>query len=243
MTTIKVQTQSPGRWVRFLLLIAFALGTSLQAQAQTNRAPGTVRVVLVGDSTVTDHAGWGLGFKQSTTNEVECINTARGGRSSKSFTDEGHWEKALTLQGDYYLIQFGHNDQPGKGPKRETDPATTYAQNMTRYVEEVQAIGGTPVLVTSLVRRKFDPAEEGQINSTLVPYVEAVKQVAAEKQVALIDLHAYSKEQCEKLGREKCYEFSPVKEDGSYDTTHLNAEGSVFFAMFVVTEFRKVMEQ
>ena len=49
-------------------------------------------------------------------------NTAANGRSSKSFIDEGKWAAALALKGDYYLIQFGHNDEPGKGPERETDP-------------------------------------------------------------------------------------------------------------------------
>ena len=79
------------------------------------------------------------------------------------FIDEGRWRGALALKGQYYLIQFGHNDEPGKGPERETDPKTTYFQNMARYVDEVRAIGATPVLVTSLVRRTFDPS--GKIRS------------------------------------------------------------------------------
>ena len=88
-------------------------------------------------------------------------NTAQNGRSSKSFRDEGHWATALAAKGDYYLIQFGHNDQPGKGPERETDPATTFPANMARYVDEVRAIGATPILVTSLVRRTFSETEPG----------------------------------------------------------------------------------
>src|SRR5690242_7030277 len=74
-----------------------------------------IKIVLIGDSTVTDNAGWGLGFKQFLdTNKVELINTARGGRSSMSFMREGRWTDALELHGDYYLIQFGHNNEPGK---------------------------------------------------------------------------------------------------------------------------------
>ncbi|MDB6115837.1 MAG: Pectinesterase, partial [Lacunisphaera sp.] len=157
------------------------------------------RIVLVGDSTVNDRTGWGTGFKQFLEG-AECINTALGGRSSKSFRDEGHWEPALALKGDYYLIQFGHNDEPGKGPERETDPATTFTRNMARYVDEVRAIGGKPILVTSLVRRNFDPAHPGKIRPGLVPYVEAVKKLAADRHVPLIDLHARSIEYCERIG-------------------------------------------
>src|SRR6185503_21064241 len=99
--------------------------------------------------------GWGLGFRRLVDADVTITNTAQNGRSSKSFRDEGLWATAFDARGDYYLIQFGHNDQPGKGPERETDPATTFPANMARYVDDVRAIGATPILVTSLVRRTF----------------------------------------------------------------------------------------
>jgi len=224
---------------RSLLLAAMVLvGLTASPAADDGNTPQKLRIVLVGDSTVTDHAGWGLGFKQSVTGPAECINTARGGRSSRSFIDEGHWTNALALKGDYYLIQFGHNDQPGKGPKRETDPETTYTQFMARYVDEARAIGATPILVTSLVRRKFEAPDDVRIRSTLTPYVDAVKRLAAERDVPVIDLHASSKALCEQLGREGCYAFSPVNEDGSYDTTHLNAKGRALFAQLVVAPLR-----
>ena len=104
------------------------------AQPMAAAAAPNIRIVLVGDSTVNDGGGWGYGFKQYLTTNAECINTAANGRSSKSFMAEGRWTNALALHGDYYLIQFGHNDEPGKGTDRETDPATTYKQNLERYV-------------------------------------------------------------------------------------------------------------
>ncbi len=159
-----------------------------------------MRIVLVGDSTVTDHAGWGLGFQQFLTGNVECTNTSQGGRSSKSFIAEGRWARALALKGDYYLIQFGHNDEPGKGEDRTTDPDTTYTTNLLRYVDEARAIGAKPVLVTCLTRRQWDKSGDGKINSSLVPYVEAMKRVAATRNVPLVDLHARSIELCERLG-------------------------------------------
>jgi polygalacturonase/lysophospholipase L1-like esterase len=206
----------------------------------TVAAPKTPLIVLVGDSTVTDESGWGLGFKRFLADGVTCTNLARGGRSSKSYLAEGHWEKALALKGDYYLIQFGHNDQPGKGPERETDPATTYAANMARYVDEARAIGATPILVTSLTRRIFSTNDPARIESTLTPYVEAVKKLAAEKHVPLIDLHARSIALCEKLGPAGVEKLNPIK-DGKPDRTHLDAAGSEVFARLVVEDLRRVV--
>lgn len=201
-----------------------------------------VRIVLVGDSTVTDNKGWGLGFKRFLTDRAECINAAASGRSSKSFINEGRWAQALALKGDYYLIQFGHNDEPGKG-ERSTDPNTTYREFMTRYVDETRAIGAKPILVTSLVRRQWDKSGSGKINSSLTPYVEVVKKLAKEKNVPLVDLHARSKELCEQLGKEKCCEFSPIKDMNQFDDTHLNAKGSVLFAPLVVEELVRAVPE
>jgi pectinesterase len=196
------------------------------------------RIVLVGDSTVTDRSGWGSGFRTLLTADVECVNTAVGGRSSKSFRAEGHWDRALALRGDYYLIQFGHNDQPGKGPDRETDPATTFAANLARYVDEVRAIGGTPVLVTSLVRRTFDPANPGKLADTLAPYAAATRRVAREKQVPLLDLHRRSLQLCEEWGPARCEALNPPGDRGP-DRTHLDAHGSLVFAELVADELRR----
>ena len=74
--------------------------TERQAPSNWNvpNALTTLRIVLVGDSTVTDHAGWGQGFKRYLKDGVECVNTAQGGRSSKSFIDEGRLEKAIEVK-------------------------------------------------------------------------------------------------------------------------------------------------
>ena len=227
-----------------MLLLAFLLATAapLSVGDAGPRPERKVRIVLVGDSTVTDKAGWGLGFKRFLTDRAECINTAAGGRSSKSFVSEGRWKKALELKGDYYLIQFGHNDEPGKGD-RSTESSTTYREFMARYVDDARAIGAKPILVTSLVRRQFDKSDNHKINSSLTPYVEAVKKLAAEKNAPLVDLHARSKELCEQWGKEKCYEFSPVKGTNQFDGTHLNATGSVIFARLVVEELIRAVPE
>ncbi|MEJ1971805.1 MAG: rhamnogalacturonan acetylesterase [Lacunisphaera sp.] len=227
-----------------LALASACLALAAASAAMTDAAPPKpVRIVLVGDSTVTDFAGWGLGFKAFLTDRAEWRDAARSGRSSKSYRDEGHWAKALALQGDYYLIQFGHNDQPGKGPKLETDPDTTFTENMARYVDEVRAIGGKPILVTSLTRRNFDREHPDKIHSTLWPYVDAVKRLAAAKQVPLIDLHARSIELCERLGPAGCAALNPIDEKGAEDRTHLGPHGSVLFARLVVEDLHKVMPE
>lgn len=223
--------------LHLLCAAAIFLFVGILFSTEPTPVPHTIKIVLVGDSTVNDGGGWGFGFKQFLTGDVECTNTAANGRSSKSFITEGRWQQALALKGDYYLIQFGHNDEPGKGPDRETDPATTYPQNLARFVDDVRAIGGQPVLVTPLTRRNFDKSGNGKLAPNLKPYVAAMKRVAAEKRVPLVDLHARSVELCERLGPEETAKFNPVK-DGKPDTTHLNAGARVAFARLVVEELR-----
>jgi lysophospholipase L1-like esterase len=219
------------------VLLPLLAGVARPAAAQ---APGP-HIVLVGDSTVTEGSGWGLGFRRLVDADVTVTNTAQNGRSSKSFRDEGHWTTALAARGDYYLIQFGHNDQPGKGPERETDPTTTFPANMARYVDDVRAIGATPILVTPLVRRTFDKAHPSRLTSTLGPWVEAVKRVAAEKQVPLVDLDAASRAFCERIGPVETAAFDLPKTDGPPDTTHLDAAGSLAFARLVVADLRRAV--
>ena len=225
---------------RFRPLLALAaVGVAFISRAAESKAPDDrVRIVLVGDSTVAAKSGWGTAFAKLLGPGAECFNEALGGRSSKSFRDEGAWEKAVAHKPAWVLIQFGHNDQPGKGPARETDPDTTYFANMARYVDEARAAGAKPVLITSMARRTF---ANGRIVTTLTPYVEAVKRVAAEKHVPLVDLHARSIELVEKLGPEGMAEMEPPgKEPGSKDHTHLTERGGEMIAPLIVEELRKV---
>jgi lysophospholipase L1-like esterase len=240
------------RWTFGILAVLLPALCAVAADAPAAHGGKKVRIVLAGDSTVTDKAGWGTGFAKCLTDDVELINLSRGGRSSKSFIAEGSWKKVLELKPDYVLIQFGHNDQPGHGPDRETDPQTTYRQYMTQYVDEARAAGIKPVLVTSLSRRQW--GADGKIHSTLQPNADVVKQIAVEKKVPLIDLHARSIELYEKLGKEAVNKLSPKKtpkgdkaEQGStadaLDGTHLNAKGSDVVGPIVAEELKKVVPE
>ena len=203
-------------------------------------------IVLIGDSTMTDNAGWGLGFRQFIdTNRVELVNASRGGRSSMSFMREGRWTNALALKGNYYLIQFGHNNEPGR-PGRSTDMAT-FVSNLTQYVDEARAVGAKPILITPMVRRQWERNSTNRIDSSLAPYAAEVRKIASENNVPLVDLHDRSRELCESLGKQQCYElFSPTKTVGgtnTYDNTHLRGPGHVMFARLVVGELRRAVPE
>jgi lysophospholipase L1-like esterase len=199
---------------------------------------GPVKIVLVGDSTVNAEGGWGKGFCDIVTANVTCINDALNGRSSKSFIDEGDWTKALGDKGDYYLIQFGHNDQK-KDTARATDADTTYAANLRRYIRDTRAIEAIPVIVTSLSRRNYC---EGKLVEDLTAYVDAAKRIAAEENVAMIDLNAMSVHLLKGMTQEQADAFdADTHPDASaenkgqpvHDRTHLNAKGQILFGRMV----------
>lgn len=214
----------------------------VKAMSILNGAP--VKIVLVGDSTVNAEGGWGKGFCDIVTHNVLCINDAVNGRSSKSFMEEGLWAKALAAKGDYYLIQFGHNDQPGKGPKLETDPETTYAANIRKYIRDTEAIGAVPVIVTSLSRRNY---KDGKLIHDLTAYTNAAKRVAAEEGVAMIDLYAMSVQMLDGMTQQQADEYDAEgntdsrAENGGrkFDRTHLNAKGQAVFGHMVAVGLLK----
>ena len=213
--------------MRFLLPLILSAATL---------APGAVKIALVGDSTVNDQGGWGPGFRGSFGPDVTVVNFALNGRSSKSFRDEGAWKPVLDAKPDYIVIQFGHNDGPGKGVERETDPKTTYRANLIRYIEEARAAGAKPVLATSIVRRVFDT--NGKIKAeSLAPYVEETRTIAKEQGAPLMDLYSLTRDQAEKLGPAGCAEINAVTADGKPDTTHLAALGRNQIGMMAAHEF------
>jgi lysophospholipase L1-like esterase len=218
---------------RSLFLLALSISISHAEETRTR-----TRIALAGDSTVTDKAGWGAAFAKLLGPNAECLNFAAGGQSSKSFRDTGNWKKVLDSKPAYILIQFGHNDMPGKGPKRETDPATTFPQNLTRFIEEARAIGAKPILVTSLARRVFD---KDKIRGELKPWADAATKAATEQQVPLVDLFTRSVNLHNKLGLAESDTFNPPGKDAkTTDHTHLNDHGAQVIAAIIAEELHKV---
>jgi len=230
----------------FALVGAFAAGISGQASPVT--------IFLAGDSTMAaklpekrPETGWGemLGkhFKDGT---VVIENRAMNGRSTKTFISEGRWQAivAQVKKGDLVFIQFGHNDSSKDKGERYTPPED-YRKNLSRFVEDVRAKGGMPVLFTPVMRRRFDT--EGKFYDTHGEYPDIVRSVASQHKARLIDMHKLSEEVIVRSGLEGSKKlFLQLKpgENTNYpngvdDNTHFSPLGAEQMATAVVTEIRQ----
>jgi lysophospholipase L1-like esterase len=178
-----------------------------------------LRIILVGDSTMAVGSGYGPGFCASLVAQVSCLNMAKGGRSTKSYREEGSWDEVLAAlrekdryRATYVLIQFGHNDQPNK-PGRSTDLRTEFPANLRRYVEETRAAGARPVLVTPLTRRMF---RDGKLADTLEPWAEAATVVAKEESVPILDLYRESSATVQRSGPVEANTFAMAPPPPAY---------------------------
>ncbi|HLW06241.1 MAG TPA: rhamnogalacturonan acetylesterase [Marinilabiliaceae bacterium] len=168
-----------------------------------------ITIFLAGDSTMADkpyrdgnpEKGWGqiipLYFKEG----VRIENHARNGRSTKTFIDEGRWDSLLVRvkEGDYVIIEFGHNDSKIKSPVRYAEANTDYSDNLRRFITDVRGKEATPILATPIVRRSF---EEGVLIETHGDYPDAVRNVAHEMDVILFDLHEGTRELVSRFGEQ-----------------------------------------
>ena len=214
---------------------------SMLLAAHVQAAPALPdRVILVGDSTMASTTGDGDALCARFTPETSCLNLARGGRSSGSFRAEGRWDEVTKLLGDgagfrktYVLIQFGHNDQPGK-PGRSTDFVTEFPANMKRYVEEARALGGVPVLVTPLTRRSF---KDGYVHNDLAPWAAIVRDVARATRTPLVDLNALSLAAVQAMGPQEADKLA--RSGANFDYTHLGPAGAERFSGIMAKELAR----
>ncbi|WP_409265440.1 rhamnogalacturonan acetylesterase [Massilia sp. BHUDP2] len=224
----------PARSLACLLSLLFA--------SCANAAALPDRVILVGDSTMASTTGYGDALCARLTPETACHNLARGGRSSGSFRAEKRWDEVMELlrkgagfRKTYVLIQFGHNDQPGK-PGRSTDYVTEFPANMQRYVEEARSLGGEPVLVTPLTRRIF---KDGYVHNDLAPWAATVRTIARATHTPLIDLNALSLAAVQEMGSQEADKLARL--GANFDHTHLGPLGAERFSGIVARELvRKV---
>jgi len=206
---------------------------------------------LIGDSTVQDvdsqvsnEMGWGQQLPNFFTKEVRIINKAKGGRSTKSFIDEGRFQEVLEVlsEGDYLLIQFGHNDQKLHDPERGTHPYGDYQENLKMFIESAREKRAIPILVTPVHRREFDL--NNQVINTLGEYPQAMKEVAVNSDVLFLDLWEKSKTYYEQLGPEQSkslfawYELNA--KEGEPDHTHFGKEGAKEIANLVIEELQRL---
>lgn len=201
----------------------------------------TVKIAVIGDSTVCEYPeenpnrGWGHYIGDYFNENVMILNHAKSGRSTKTFIKEGMWKKTLAEKPDYVLIQFGHNDSHSPEKPESTDAAGDYRDYLKQYVEESRAINATPIFVTPMHRRTFN--EDGTLNDNLKPYADAMKDVAAELDVSVIDLHSSSGILFIQLGKEGSMALASSPED----RTHFNEEGAKKMAELVMKILAYIM--
>lgn len=239
--------------VAFAAMTAFASSISFSSLIAQNappregallRRPGTVlRIDLIGDSTQTDNAGYGRGFCANLTEQVDCLNMAKGGASTKTFRQQGLWDKSLATEPDYMLIQFGHNDMETPEHLDRQVTMAEYEKNLRNFVTEARQHGIKPVLVTPLSRRYF--GADSKVHSDLLAHAETMKRVATEMQVPLIDLQAESIAYLDSIGEVRGNELGITKKDADGhtipDKTHLNWAGSYVFGRMVAVGLGKAV--
>ncbi len=220
--------------------------------AQIDEKP--ITIFMIGNSTMADkpyangnpEKGWGQVFPLYFKEGIKIENQAVNGRSTKSFIDEGRWDSVLQKikPGDYVIMEFGHNDEKKDDPKRYAAPRTDYRTNLIKFISETRSKGGTPVLATPIVRRRFD--ENGNFYDTHGEYPVVARELAKEYNVPLLDLHKKTEQMLKEYGIElskKLYlhismvEYKSLPE-GRTDDTHLSAYGAFKICDLAVEELK-----
>jgi Lysophospholipase L1 and related esterases len=210
------------------------------------------RIFMIGDSTMADKGtaipewGWGMALGKFLVDPSMVKNHAKNGRSSKSFVDEGLWQEVRDelKPGDWVIIQFSHNDEKS-APALHTDPATTFRDYLRNYIAESRERGAFPVLATPVVRRRFD--DDGNLVDTHGDYPDAIRAVAREQQVPLLELQRATAELLIATGPEESKKFFMWLEPGAYrnrpkgakDDTHFVELGATKVAELAVQQIRE----
>ncbi len=233
----------------------------------TASKPRPIHIFMAGDSTMAEKVlsknvldstsgvtyseifrerGWGMLLPEYLKKNTEVVNLAQNGRSSRTFIEQGWWEKIITQvqPGDVVIIQFGHNDGAKDKPDRYTTPED-YKTNLIRFVTETRTKGGFPILCTSIARRKFD--KENKIVDVHGVYPVITREVGKEMNIPVIDMYQQTIAWLEKEGPEASKQyFHKVSNDGRSklypkgldDNTHLNEAGARIVAGFFAKEVK-----
>lgn len=247
--------------ISFLALFLCVSAIMLSSAAEDRK----ITVFMIGDSTMANkdvsddkqERGWGMMLQNFFSDDIIIDNHAVNGRSSKSFINEGRWQKVLNKikPGDYVFIQFGHNDEK-PDTSRHTDPGSTFDANLRRFVNESRLKGATPILFNSVVRRSFaksktavtDDDLRANSSSNLVEgdslidthgeYLVSPRRVAVETGVPFIDANRITHNLEQGLGREGSKKLHMIFEPGEtpslpkgrQDNTHYSIYGATTVA-------------
>lgn len=206
-------------------------------------------IYIAGDSTVVDQdkepwAAWGQILPVFFNDKIAVANEAESGETIASFAGEHRFDKIFSTirSGDYLMMQFAHNDQkPGRG----FVPIPEYKDLLRRHIKMARERGAHPILVTSMNRRFFTP--DGKIRPTLAGYPDAMREVAREQKVPLVDLNAMSETLFEAMGPEgtlKAFVHYPAntfpdQPKALADNTHFNSYGALELARCIVQSIRE----
>ena len=234
------------RYLSSLLLLLFLAGTAL--------AQGPIVVYLAGDSTMArklpekrPETGWGEALQDFfDSDKVRIENHAQNGRSTRTFIEEKRWQAIVDRlkAGDYVFIQFGHNDASKDKVDRYTPPAD-YRRNLTAFIEDVRKKKAIAVLLTPVMRRRFD--KDGKFFDSHGEYPDIVRSVAAEHHVTLIDMHRKSERIIKQYGAEESRKLflqlkpneNPNYPKGIEDNTHFSPLGASIMAGLAVEGIRE----
>jgi len=235
-----------------VVALATLLGSVSAAQAEHHARVTTL--FLAGDSTMAPklpekrpETGWGEALEaQADPSVIAISNHARNGRSTRTFISEGRWQAILDAlhPGDWVMIQFGHNDASEQKIDRYTPP-DQYRANLSRFVAEVRERGGQPILLTPVMRRRFD--EQGNFYDTHGRYAQIVRAVAEADAVTLVDMHALSGALLLTLGEDHSRDLFLILPPGKFDNypaglddnTHFSPAGAEIMANLVMNELRR----
>ncbi|MEU6843193.1 rhamnogalacturonan acetylesterase [Streptomyces sp. NPDC046716] len=224
-------------------LAALPLTAAAASRAAARPRPAHHRTLFIaGDSTAAQkyadaapETGWGTALPFFLGERVRVANHAVNGRSSKSFLDEGRLDTVLAAirPGDLLLVQFAHNDEKSADPTRYTEPWSTYQRYLRLYLDGARARGARPVLATPVERRRFDA--DGNALPTHGDYPAAMRALAKEEGVALLDIQALSLALWQRLGVEETkvyFNWTATEQDN----THSNPPGAIALARLVARE-------
>ncbi|CAL9347239.1 hypothetical protein SUDANB58_00390 [Streptomyces sp. enrichment culture] len=251
---------SRGRRRRMASLAVAA--TALCAAAALPASPASavtddgITVYLAGDSTVQSYdpyyapqAGWGQMLDRHLSDDVVVENHAIGGRSSRTFVEQGRLDAILdkTEPGDYLFVQFGHNDASVGIPERYTSPEDYKELLRDDYIGGARERGAVPVVVTPVSRRSYN-STTGEFNVSFPEYVEAAREVAAEEHVPLVDLSASSRAYLDTIGPEEAKSVFlhvpagvyPNRPNGTTDDTHFQEYGAIQMARLVARDVSRL---
>lgn len=210
-------------------------------------------IYMMGDSTMKfnnfysyPQFGWGQGLELFVKEDVRIYNYAENGRSTKSFIDEGRFDKILSRlnKGDYVICSFGHNDEKKYDPLRYTEPFGEYQKNLAYFAKEVEKKGASIVFATSITRHMF---KDGICINSHGDYPRAMLEFCNKNGYTCIDLNKLTMDLYTKLGEEQSKKFHmifgpnkyPLYKEGKDDHSHLMIDGAVNIAYLFVREISK----